>query len=288
MKSLIKNRRILTALFILLGISITGPRLSFSQNFAELLKEDKKTGSATTNASTPTEVVKTPQNSPELSDSEVIKMVASPSGPATPADQMDDSKYTLGDNDLIEVIVARHPEVSKQYLINSEGKIQYDFVGDIFLRGLTKKEAKDLIIERLSTYIVSPDVTVKIIGYNSKVVYVIGEVAAPGKIFMRGDTITVREAILQAGLPLLSASTRKCRLITPSTKGKADTKYVDVFKLIYEGDLKEDLAMKPGDMLYIPATALSKAMRVISPVTQPAVTATGAAREVTTPIRPGL
>ncbi len=200
----------------------------------------------------------------------------------------DDSTYTLGVNDFIEITVARHPEVSKQYGINSEGKIQYEFVGDITLAGLTKKQAKDVIYSRLSTYIISPEVTIKILGYNSKVVFVIGEVATPGKIFMRGDTITVREALLQAGLPLLSASTRKCRLITPTADGKAATKYVDVFKLIYEGDLREDLVMKPGDMLYVPATALSKAMRVISPVTQPVTTATGAAREVTRPIRPGF
>lgn len=195
---------------------------------------------------------------------------------------MEDSTYTLGVNDVIEVMVARHPEVSKQYIINSEGKIQYEFVGDIVVAGLTKKEAKEAITKQLSTYIVNPEVTVTIVGYNSKVVYVIGEVGQPGKIFMRGDTITVREALLEAGLPLLTASTRKCPLITPSESGKAEQKFVDVFKLVYEGDLRENLVMKPGDTLYIPATVMAKAMRVISPVTQPVGAAAGAARPIAT------
>ena len=203
-------------------------------------------------------------------------------GKSSNAAAFDDSTYTLGEEDVIEVTVARHPEVSKQYIINNEGKIQYEFVGDIQIAGLTKKQARDLIVERLSTYIVSPEVTLKIVGYNSKVVYVIGEVGSPGKIYMRGDTITVRDALLEAGLPLLSASTRRCPLITPADYGKAEKKYVDVFKLIYEGDLRENLVMKPGDTLYVPATVLAKAMRVIQPVTQPVREAGVAARPIAT------
>ena len=207
-------------------------------------------------------------------------MQAQPVAPLTLS--ADDSTYTLGADDIIQIVVTRHPEVSGQYLLNNEGKIQYGFVGDIAIAGLTKKELKDLLVERLSTYIVNPDITVTIVGYNSKTVYVIGEVGNPGRIFMRGDTITVRDALLQAGLPLLSASTRRCRLITPTADGNAGVKYVDVFRLLYEGDLREDLVMKPGDTLYIPATALAKAMRVISPVAQPVSEAGNAARPIAT------
>ena len=214
---------------------------------------------------------------------EAVEAKAIPVAPVAPLESpSDDSTYTLGADDVIEIVVARHPEVSGQYILNNEGKIQYNFVGDIAIAGLTKKQVKDLFVERLSTYIVDPDITVKIVGYNSKLVYVIGEVGIPGKIFMRGDTITVRDALLQAGLPLLSAATRRCRLITPTADGNAGVKYIDVFKLLYEGDLREDLVMKPGDTLYIPATALAKAMRVISPVSQPIMTTADTARPLAT------
>jgi len=192
------------------------------------------------------------------------------------------SNYTLGRLDVIDVIVLRHPEASGQFEINNEGKIQYDFVGDITVEGLTKEEVKNLLTERLSAYIISPDVTIKIVGYNSKVIYVVGEVGNPGKIFMRGDTITVREALIAAGLPLLTASTRRVRLITPSESGKAFQKDVNVYELLYNGDLRENFVMKPGDTLYIPATVMAKAMRVISPVTQPIGAAAGTGRTVTT------
>jgi polysaccharide export outer membrane protein len=190
------------------------------------------------------------------------------------------SRYTLGPTDIIDIVVMRHPEVSGKYEINMEGKIQYEFIGDIVVKDLTKDQTSELIKERLSEYIVNPDVTVKISGYNSKVVYVVGEVGKPGKIFMRGNTITVREALLEAGLPLLSGVTKKSSLITPSENGNISKESVNVYALLYEGDLRENKTMNPGDVLYIPPTFLTKTMRAISPITQPISNTAGTAGSV--------
>jgi len=192
------------------------------------------------------------------------------------------SKYTLGKNDVIDITVYRHSEVSGQFRVNNEGKIQYNFVGDVLVEGLTKDEVKTLLIKRLDEFIISPDVTVKTVGYNSKIVYVIGEVGLPGKIYMRGDTITVREALIQARLPLLTAKASKAALITPSADGNPDRKKVNIHKLLYEGDLRENLIMKPGDTLYLPPTIMAKAMRIINPIAQPIGAAAGTGRTVMT------
>lgn len=192
------------------------------------------------------------------------------------------TNYTLGEKDVIEINVLRHPEVSGKYVINNEGNIQYEFVGDIPVTNLTKKQVTEKIVTELEKFIIAPEVTVKIVGYNSKVVYVIGEVGRPGKISIRGDSITVREALVQAGLPTLSAKTSSSLLITPSENGKPEQIKVNVKKLLFAGDLRENHLMKPGDMLYVPPTAMAKALRVIQPVTAPITNATGGARAVTT------
>lgn len=192
------------------------------------------------------------------------------------------SRYTLGSDDVIDIAVLRHPEVSSQFTINGEGKIQYGFVGDISVEGKTKQEVDDIITKILSEFIINPEVTVTITGYNSKAVYVIGEVGGPGKIFMHGDTITVREALVEAGLPLLSANTVKGRVITPSEDGKPQHKKVNVHKLLYQGDLRENLVMQPGDVLYVPPTFLAKAMRIMQPVAAPISTGSGIGRRVST------
>lgn len=191
-----------------------------------------------------------------------------------------DENYTLGKTDIIDITVMRHPEVSGVYEINSEGIIQYEFVGDLYVTGKTKNEVAEMVAVRLKEYIVNPEVTVKIVGYNSKVVYVVGEVSRPGKIFMRGNTITIREALMEAGLPLLSGVTKKSHLITPSEEGKGSKTTVNVHALLYEGDLRENLTMEPGDILYVPPTFLTKTMRAIRPVAEPIGTAAGAGRTV--------
>jgi protein involved in polysaccharide export with SLBB domain len=187
-------------------------------------------------------------------------------------------KYTLGPDDIIAIEVRRHPEFSGEYTINSEEKIEYKFVGDIIVSGLTKLELKERLIEILSEYIREPEIDVTIVAYLSKVFYVVGEVHKPGKFFMRGNTVTVREALIQAGLPTEAASMRKCRLITPNSTGKNNYVKLNVCKLLYEGDLSLNLEMGPGDVLYVPSTVSAKLLRVLSPVTALTGNAAGVAK----------
>jgi protein involved in polysaccharide export with SLBB domain len=187
------------------------------------------------------------------------------------------TRYTLGPDDVIEVIVRRHPEFSGMYPINGEGKIQYKFVGDIEVKGLTKTEVKDRVMQILSKYIITPEVEVTILEYRSKVIYVIGEVGAPGKYYMKSDKISLREAVIQAGLPMLTAAMRRTTLVRPDKTGKPTSKKVDLYALLYEGKLNLDLEMVPGDVVVVPATLMTKIFRVISPVTTTAGTAQSAA-----------
>ncbi len=251
------------------------------QNFAGTVVSERDPDQAAQDISNPLILEPAPESS-------------SPQEPSTgdqaqdlPADQIleiirQSSHYSLGKTDIVEVEVLRHPEVSGQYIINNEGNIQYEFIGDIQVENKTKDQVRDILSQRLSDYIISPEVTVKIVGYNSKIVYVIGEVGSPGKIFMRGDTITVQDALVQAGLPMLSAKTGDGRLITPSADGHPVERKVNVYKLLYKGDLRENLVMKPGDTLYVPPTFLAKTMRVLQPVAAPISTAAGTGRTVMT------
>ena len=194
-----------------------------------------------------------------------------------PVTVTEDTKYTLGPDDAIQIDVRRHPEFSGQYSVNSEGKIEYKFVGDVLVTGLTKAELEERLSGILSEYILEPDINVQIIAYLSKVFYVVGEVNRPGKFYMRGNTITIREALVQSGLPNYAAAMRRCRLVTPNDKGANNYVCVNVYELLYGGKLKENLEMKPGDVLYVPSTMVAKFIRIISPVTAAVSEAGGAA-----------
>ncbi len=180
--------------------------------------------------------------------------------------QFDPVNYTLGPNDVVEIEVMRHPEFSGKYPIDQEGKLQYKYVGDLNVKGLSKKELEKKLSDALSQFVVSPEVNITIVQFGSKVFYVIGEVAAPGRFTMRSEEISLREAIHMAGLPTQNAAMRRCRIITPSEKGKSKVRKVDLFSLLYYGDLRKDVTIKSGDILYVPATLIAKAIREISPI----------------------
>jgi protein involved in polysaccharide export with SLBB domain len=191
----------------------------------------------------------------------------------------DPLKYTLGPDDVIEISVMDHPEFSGIYPISLEGKVQYKFVGDINVTGMTKEQLEDKIDEILSSYVSSPKVNVTIREFKSKVFYVLGEVGNPGKYYMRADNITVSEAVVMAGFPTEAAAMRKTRIITPGIYG-GETRKVNLYSLLYTGDLKENLLLYPGDYLYVPATILAKVIRIFSPVANTIGLATGPVTDV--------
>lgn len=281
MKTFFNNLLYKSGVLHMLFVSLMSMNV-YAQNAVTLVEEDQEEVSREAME----QAVEAEENATDedLTQDNLEQILISQGIPLTPGnlDLMGSLNYTLGASDVIEISVMRHPEVSGQFVINSEGNIQYNFVGDVPVSGLTKKKLEEFLIQKLSQYIISPEVNIKIVGYNSKVVYVIGEVGRPGKIFMQGDTITVREALVQAGLPLLSAKTGKSKLITPAANARPLTKNINIHKLLYEGDLRENLVMKPGDTLYIPPTILAKALRVIQPVGQPIGEAAGTGRTIMT------
>ncbi|MDD5135893.1 MAG: polysaccharide biosynthesis/export family protein [Candidatus Omnitrophica bacterium] len=218
-----------------------------------------------------------------------INLASLPAVQAPPASVAEAMKYTLGPDDVVEIEVRRHPEFSGQYPVNSEGKIEYKFVGDVIVAGLTKVQLQERLASILSEYIIEPDINVRITAYLSKVFYVVGEVNNPGKFYMKGNTITVREALVQAGLPAVGSSAmRKCRLVTPDSKGRSNYRYINAYALLFGGDLRQNIEMRPGDVLYVPSTIMAKLIRVISPVTNAVSSAAGSAAAGASMVAVGL
>ncbi|MFH1413998.1 MAG: polysaccharide biosynthesis/export family protein [Candidatus Omnitrophota bacterium] len=201
----------------------------------------------------------------ETNDSIEIQLPTTVTTNQTGETNFDPMTYTLGADDIIEISVMRHPEFTGIFPINKKGVIQYEFVGDIDVKGMTKQELEVKIADVLSVYVNNPQVTVTIIDFKSKVFYVLGEVTAPGKYYMRSENIPVREAVFEAGLPTHSAAMRKCQIITPTASGEPEVKKIDLYSILYAGNLKKNINLRPGDVLYVPSTVMAKIIRVISP-----------------------
>ncbi len=164
------------------------------------------------------------------------------------------SDYTLGVDDVVTIIVRNQPDFSGRYVVDPDGNIQYNFVGDIPAAGKTKEELKAEITKRLTRFVRYPEVAVMISEYRSKAVYVFGFVNAPGKYAMKGDHITVKEVVVAAGLPRMDGSLKNVYIIRPSEyakDGKSAKKKVDLDKLLNKGQSAEDFILQPGDTIVV-------------------------------------
>ena len=164
------------------------------------------------------------------------------------------SDYKLGIDDVITVIVRNQPDFSGRFVVDPSGNIQYNFVGDIPTEGKTKEELKAEILKRLTRFVRYPEAAVMISEYRSKAVYVFGYVNAPGKYAMKGNHITVKEAVVAAGLPRMDGSLNRVYVIRPdkNTKdGKPGKKKVNLDKLLNKGITAEDFILEPGHTIVV-------------------------------------
>lgn len=176
--------------------------------------------------------------------------------------------YTLGEEDILTITVRNQPEFSGQFVIGPDDKIQYNFVGDIQAAGLTKEQLKEILIKELERFVRAPEVSVAITDYRSKNVYILGEVAQPGRYPMRGDTTNLREALVLAGLPTPHAALRRVYIIKYNL-GKPTYRKVDIFRLLYKGNLKYDVGLVPNDIVVVPSTIPSEINRALNTFLSP-------------------
>src|SRR5687767_7240179 len=87
---------------------------------------------------------------------------------------------TLGPGDLVEVRVFQEPDHSGIWRVSPEGTIDYPLCGKVALEGRTSSTAADSLRECLTRYLRRPQVSVLIREYNSKKIFVFGEVQKPG------------------------------------------------------------------------------------------------------------
>lgn len=132
--------------------------------------------------------------------------------------------YRIEAGDVLHIVVWDHPELSASMLpagvpgavgvagvavspmqpqsgfeIDQQGMLDFPYAGKLKLAGLTTVEAHERVVRSLSRYLKNPKVTMRVLTYRSKRVYVDGEVKQPGVQAINDLPMTLTEAINRAG-----------------------------------------------------------------------------------------
>lgn len=105
--------------------------------------------------------------------------------------------YLLGPGDKVEIKVFGQDDLTIEALLGNSGKINYPFLGEISIAGLTVKQVEIFIEEGLKgDYLINPNVYVQVLEYRP--FYIHGEVKQPGG-YPYHPGMTINQAVALAG-----------------------------------------------------------------------------------------
>ena len=167
--------------------------------------------------------------------------------PATPG--LQPSATTLGAGDLLEVRVFEEADLSGPYRVSPGGTIDFPLCGKVKVEGLNGSSTADLLTKCLGEkYLKRPQVSVLVREYNSKKIFVFGEVQKPGT-FAYDEEMSIIQAITVAG-GFSKLASKNDVAVTRVVAGKETKIRVRVADI---GTGREkNLKLLPGDIVFVP------------------------------------
>lgn len=162
-------------------------------------------------------------------------------------------QYRLAASDSVSIFVWRNQELSGDYVIRPDGKLNMALTQPIMAEGLTTTELEIKLEELLSDMIKNPNVSVLVRqasgGFHEKV-RIVGTASQPfAATYQKG--MTVLDLItISGGLSPYAAGNRA--ILVRTHYGKVYRYTLRLDDLINNADLSANIALQPGDVIRIP------------------------------------
>lgn len=170
----------------------------------------------------------------------------------------EESDYTLGAGDQINLNIFQVEEYSGEYPVLVDGTISLPLVGRVDVRGLSLKETSEKVSKQYSTYLKRPIITVGLVAPRPLKIGISGEVDNPGsyEVALTAENPqfpSVTDMIQQAGGITTIADVRNVR-VRRQVKGKEVVYNSNLWDLLTKGQVRQDISLRDGDNIFIPTT----------------------------------
>ena len=166
-------------------------------------------------------------------------------------------EYRLSPPDSIAITSKRVREVSRmQATIRPDGRINLPLIGSVFVAGKTCEEVSVELSSLAQEYYEDADITVHIIGFKSKKIFVFGEVSGAGSYPYNGtNTVLSTLAVAQ---PTRLADPTRVQVLRPDANGNMRKRMtVNLDTMVKEGDTSLNALLEEGDVIYVPPSPLA-------------------------------
>lgn len=175
---------------------------------------------------------------------------ASSTTPQTRAAIPTPAEYVVGEADSLHISVWKEPELTTDVVVRPDGDISMSLAGDVRASGMTPKQIEKVLADRLSAYILNPQVHVNVTEIRSKVVYVTGEVNHPGGYPLLFPT-TVLQILARAGG--LTQFAHKNKVFVLRASGQSQERFEFNYQQVLKGtNPAQNIILQPGDTIVVP------------------------------------
>jgi len=171
-----------------------------------------------------------------------------------------DERYSIGPGDVLSIMVHGEEGLLQRVKVSPFGVITFPLVGDVKVDGMTENEVKEKITTLLAKdYLVDPKVTVTVVEFHSKTVYILGDIKQPGFYELTGEG-KLLNTLLKAGGPNSFEAKLKILRITEEKveRGGQVEKIesltpitVDIERLFVQADASQNILLQSGDVLIL-------------------------------------
>lgn len=179
--------------------------------------------------------------------------------------------YVLGPGDVLYLKDLKNSNSSQIISVYPDGTVITEYTGVIQAAGKTVWELTDFVNEAAKKWYADPQFTVSLAKQRPIQVYLLGEVVHPGLYTIgersgadasdsaaekgaqnragRETSFTLSRVLQMAGGLKETADVRHLRVTRIAPK---QTFQIDTWKLMLDGDVSEDMTLRPGDVVYVP------------------------------------
>ena len=186
----------------------------------------------------------------------VLLFLLSLAAPEVRQTQAASLEYVVGTQDKLSITVVDEKDLTRVVTVGSDGGFDYPFIGHVKAAGQTVRAIQQDITARLKEkYLRNPQVAIEVEAYRSQVVYVWGQVKAPGSVTLSGN-ITLTEALARAGSPTADAGAyieinRRARAVGGDSQApKPQAERISMVEL--QSGRAQDILLSDGDTVFVP------------------------------------
>jgi polysaccharide biosynthesis/export protein len=183
------------------------------------------------------------------------------SGPALTGDRR--PLYRLRNSDVLEISFTFATEFNQTITVQPDGFIVLKGLErQMYAEGTTLPELRDTIRQAYGQILHEPEISVVLKEFERPYFIASGEVSRPGKYDLRGHT-TVVEAVAMAGGFTGQAKHSQVVLFRHVSEDVVESKLLNIKQMLSSRNLRENVFLRPGDMLFVPQSAISKLRRYL-------------------------